>query len=62
MKKLWNKKTKLVIVRGDDIGVATYTPMFITPTPKSEWPKRGKKLNGYISNRHESTVGYGSVF
>lgn len=40
MKKLWNKKTKLVMVGREDIGVAAYTPIFITPLPKSKWPKR----------------------
>ena len=35
-KRLWNKKTKLVIVQSGDIGIATYTPVFITPIPKEK--------------------------
>ncbi len=30
-KSLWNKKTRLVIVESNEIGILSYTPIWITP-------------------------------
>lgn len=38
--KKWNKRTQLVVISNNEMSIMSFTPIWITPLPKSQWPKK----------------------